>query len=174
MAIYVTSDLHFCHDKNFCWQERGYSSIEEMNEDLVKKYNSVITDKDIVYILGDCMLLDNEKGIELLKSLKGHKYLAYGNHDSDNRIELYNFYNIFEDIQMGYRIKYKKKYFILTHYPTIVGNYGDEKPLWSLCGHLHTKDKFIDIDKKCYHVEVDAHNNYPVLLDDIIKDLKEI
>jgi hypothetical protein len=25
----------------------------------------------------------------------------------------------------------------------------------------------------CYHVELDAHNNYPVLLDNIIEDIKE-
>ena len=56
MAIFLTSDMHFGHDREFIWKARGYSSIEEMNEDYVEKWNSVISDEDDVYILGDLML----------------------------------------------------------------------------------------------------------------------
>ena len=48
-----------------------------------------------------------------------------------------------------------------------------KKKLINLCGHTHTDNKFKDMDKGLiYHVELDAHNNKPVLLDDIIDDLK--
>ena len=34
-------------------------------------------------------------------------------------------------------------------------------------------DKFVDIDKGAiYHCEMDAHNCYPILLDDVIADIK--
>ena len=69
-------------------------------------------------------------------------------------------------------IKYKKYNFYLSHFPTCVGNYDDHVKFWCLCGHTHTKDKFLDIDKKCYHVELDANNNYPVLLDNIVEEIK--
>ena len=33
MAILITSDLHLNHDKDFIYGSRGYSTVEEMNED---------------------------------------------------------------------------------------------------------------------------------------------
>ena len=44
--IYVTSDLHFGHDREFIWKARGYNSIEEMNEDYVHKWNITVNDED--------------------------------------------------------------------------------------------------------------------------------
>ena len=46
--IYVTSDLHFNHDKFFCYVPRGFQSVEEMNNAIVKRWNAVITDEDDV------------------------------------------------------------------------------------------------------------------------------
>ena len=42
MAIYLTSDWHFGHDREFIWKARDYSSVEEMNEDQIDKINSLI------------------------------------------------------------------------------------------------------------------------------------
>ena len=30
--IYITSDLHFCHDRGFIYGPRGFKSVHEMNE----------------------------------------------------------------------------------------------------------------------------------------------
>lgn len=54
--IYVTSDLHFGHDREFIWKVRGYDSIDSMNIDLVSKWNSIVTNEDDIYVLGDLML----------------------------------------------------------------------------------------------------------------------
>ena len=51
--IYITSDFHLNHDKPFIYATRGYSSVEEMNKDLITKFNNTVTDEDEVYILGD-------------------------------------------------------------------------------------------------------------------------
>ena len=37
--IFITSDLHFNHDKDFIWKERGFSNVNEMNEAIVKNWN---------------------------------------------------------------------------------------------------------------------------------------
>ena len=37
--IYFSSDLHLNHDKDFIWRERGFSSVEEMNETIVDNFN---------------------------------------------------------------------------------------------------------------------------------------
>ena len=46
--IYVTSDLHFGHDREFIWKARGYDSVDEMNEDYVHKWNITVDNDDDV------------------------------------------------------------------------------------------------------------------------------
>lgn len=69
--IYLTSDTHFCHNKDFLYEPRGFQSIEEHDEAIVKNWNSIVTPDDEVYHLGDVMLNDNTKGLGYLKQLNG-------------------------------------------------------------------------------------------------------
>lgn len=177
--IYITSDLHFNHNKFFCYISRGFKSVEEMNNAIVKRWNAVITNEDDVYILGDLMLNDNDDGMELLESLNGRLHIIFGNHDTGTRQELYKgARNVVEICGYVTVIKYKKYVFYLSHYPTLTSNHDVDKPLKArvinLCGHTHTEDRFADMDKGLiYHCEMDAHNCEPVLIDDIIWDIKD-
>lgn len=176
--IWLTSDWHFCHSKDFLWRPRGFCNQYEMNDILIKNYNELVDSNDDVYCLGDCMLNDNELGLQCIKHLKGNIHIIRGNHDTDSRIPLYSScWNVVEVCEGKY-LNYNNYHFYLSHFPCLCGNYDDDKPLKnksiSLCGHTHTKDKFIDMDKGLiYHCEVDAHNNKPILLDDIISDIKK-
>ena len=40
--IWITSDLHFGHDREFIWKARGFNSIEEMNETIIQKWKIFI------------------------------------------------------------------------------------------------------------------------------------
>lgn len=88
-------------------------------------------------------------------------------------------------------LKYNDWRFYLNHYPVLSAPIGEKTPhksRISLCGHTHTTDKFLDWGrnyKECgscasypgymiYHVELDAHNNYPVSLEQIIEDIQNI
>ena len=133
--IWLTSDLHFNHDKDFIWKARGYESVQEMNEEQIAKFNSFVSHEDIVYILGDNMMgMDMNSGLAYLRRLNGIKYLAIGNHDTDARIEAYKKSGIFADIQFGYRLKHKGRTYILTHYPTVTAN-GEDTRTINLYGH---------------------------------------
>ena len=176
--IWVTSDLHFGHNRNFLYEPRGFTSIQEHDATIIKNWNGVVQDDDITYILGDIMLNDNINGRKCWNQLRGEKHVILGNHDSAARVEILE--QAPRTIIEGYAIplKYKKYNFFLSHYPSLCSNYDVDKPLKArtinLCAHTHTQDKFKDMDKGlCYHCELDAHNNYPVLLDDIIEDIKE-
>lgn len=176
--IFVTSDWHFCHEKDFLFGPRGFKNQFEMNDAIVKNHNELVDADDDVYVLGDCILNDNELGIKLIKSLKGKIHIILGNHDSKARIELYRGCHNVVEICYATPLKYKNYNFYLSHYPTLCGNHDEGKPLErrviSLCGHTHTADKFLDWDKGLiYHVEMDAHDCKPVLLDNIIEDIKE-
>ena len=171
--IYFTSDTHFCHNKPFLYEPRGFKSIEEHDETIVKNWNSIVKPEDDVYHLGDVMLMDNEKGIEYVKKLNGKIHIILGNHCTETRIELYKQCPNIVEIAYAKEIKIGKNYFFLCHYPTCVGNFDDNKKIWCLCGHSHTKNKFIDMDKKSYHVELDCQNNFPIEITNIIKDINE-
>ncbi len=175
--IYITADLHFCHDKEFLYGPRGFTSCADMNEAIVKNWNEIITPEDDVYVLGDLMLKDDNLGLYYWDKLVGKKHVILGNHDTDTRIELYK--DCHDTVVEGFalRMKYGQNTFFLSHYPTLVGdNHEEGKPLKNcvinLCGHVHTKDKFYDWDKGLiYHVELDAHDNKPVSLEQIIEDI---
>ena len=175
--IWLTSDLHFNHDKSFILEPRGFSNINEMNETIIKNWNSIVNVEDDVYVLGDLMLGDCELGIKLIKQLKGKIHVILGNHDTNNRKNMYeNCYNIVE-VVYATTIKFKGYSFYLSHYPTLTSNHDSDKPLKakviSLCGHSHYSNKFKDMDKgMIYHVEQESHNNTPILLETIIEELK--
>ena len=175
--IWLTSDWHFNHSKDFIYKPRGFKTVQEMNFNIINNFNQLVKYDDIVYCLGDCMLEDNIKGIHCMQQLNCQNIkIIPGNHCTDTRINLYKQYG-FEVIGYATPLKYKGYHFYLSHYPTITSNLDIDKPLnrrtINLCGHVHTQDKFLDMNKGLiYHVELDAHNNYPVLIDDIIEDIK--
>ena len=177
MKIWLTSDTHFGHNQSFLYEPRGFKNIEEMNIEIIKRWNSVVNSEDRVIHLGDVMLNDNNTGIECLKQLNGEICLIYGNHCTDARKELIHI-NIPQIITLGYahQFKYKKFSIYCSHYPTLTSNY-DEKHfsqhVISLHGHTHSKEKWIFPDNPfLYNVALDAHNCYPVALDDIIVDIR--
>ena len=73
--IYLTSDLHFNHNKEFVYAARGFSNVQEMNEDIIQTWNGIVTMEDDIYVLGDmCLgggsdeiLRENRKLIQSLK-----------------------------------------------------------------------------------------------------------
>lgn len=172
--IYLTSDLHFNHNKDFIWKTRGFSNITDMNETIIRNWNSIVNYDDDVYILGDLILGDNEAGIKLLKRLNGHLHIILGNHDTKDRTELYRTIGTVHG--QGYRLKYDDYRFYLSHYPTLCANHSKswETTEINLCGHTHTKNKWehSDVDF-IYHVELDCQNMKPISIDNIIKDFKK-
>lgn len=173
--IYFTSDLHFCHDRQFIYGPRGFNSIKEHDETIVKNWNSIVQSDDTVYILGDLMLNNNEKGIEYLRQLNGFKFFIRGNHDTDNRKQLYQDNGILS-IGDAHYMKYNGYHFYLSHYPTLTGNLEKEslkQMTLNLFGHTHQKDKFYEDRPYMYCVGLDAHNCFPVSIDTIIEDMKE-
>lgn len=171
--IWLTSDTHFEHDKDFVWKARGFENVSKMNQAIVKNWNAVVGVEDTVYLLGDVMLGDRERGLYHLKQLKGNIYIAFGNHDTDGRIEDYLKCHNVRDVQMGYRIKVPgKRTAFLTHYPTVTDNMGDLRTL-NFYGHTHQENSnFFQNYPNMYHVGMDSHSCTPVLLEDALEEMK--
>lgn len=178
MTIWLSSDLHFGHDRGFIYEPRGFSSVQENDEVILERFNSVVRPDDELYLLGDLMLNDNEHGLEYLSNLNGKLHILYGNHDTDVRKELYHTLpNLVEDLGYAGMMKYKKWRFYLSHYVTITDNLNDVSKPWEqvkcLYGHTHQKTNFYSDNPLLYHVGVDSHNCYPVSIDQVIENIKD-
>lgn len=80
MTIYYTADPHFGHRNIIQYCNRPWSSVEEMNEGLVARWNAVVRPEDTVYVLGDFSM--NMRDMETYTPrLNGTKVLVVGNHD---------------------------------------------------------------------------------------------
>lgn len=176
--IWFCSDWHFCHQKEFLWKDRGFNSVEEHCEEIVRRHNSLVSDEDEVYVLGDLMLNDNEKGLKYIKRMKGNLHIILGNHDTGTRIQLYRGLPQVKMVAYATIIKYRKAHFYLSHYPTLTANYDDDKPwhknLISIHGHTHQTMNFMDENNPyMYHVGLDSHNCYPIEINDVMEEIRQ-
>lgn len=178
--IWLTSDLHLFHNKEFIYEPRGFASIEAMNEAIERNWNDMVNDDDEVYILGDLMVggkaVSNDVGMEIVRRLKGKKHIIIGNHDTDARIKLYQQEESVIDVQYTLMMRYKGRSLYLSHYPTFTSSLEHEKPkqwIINFYGHTHTKERFFNNIPFMYNVALDAHENHPVLLDDALREIKE-
>ena len=174
--IWFTSDLHFGHDREFIWGPRGFKSVEEMNDTILKRWWKTVESSDDVYILGDLMLGD-PTNIQLVNSLKGNIHIVRGNHDTDARMELYKqCWNVIE-VTEGQYLKVNGQNFYLCHYPTNTSNLEKsdnlKEHIINLYGHTHQKTNFYQGIPYMYHVGLDSHSCIPVSLEQVLADIKQ-
>lgn len=176
--IFLTSDWHFNHSKEFIYKPRGFDSAEEMNSALVERHNSLVTSEDDVYILGDLCLggaESLEKSRELISSMNGKLHVVFGNHDTPKRRQMYAELPNVVETAWALSLNYKKYHFYMSHFPTLTGNLEKEslhEMMLNLYGHTHQKSDFYEDRPYMYHVGVDSHSCYPVSLDAVIDEMK--
>lgn len=173
MAIYYISDLHFNHARIIELCDRPYNNVKEMNEDMIKKWNSVVTDKDTVYFLGDAGLPRNvadQKAIaELMKKLNGKKHLLQGNHDHKLVKDTY-FRKIFESISEYKRISDDGRTVILSHYPFEDWD-GKFRGSFHIHGHIHNnKEAVKTVIPNRINVSAEVINYTPMTLDQLLNN----
>lgn len=81
MKLYVISDTHFNHEKVITYAGRPFGSVEEMNEEIIRRWNDRVSDDDLVLHLGDVAFAPNKTVSEIASRLSGTKWLIMGNHD---------------------------------------------------------------------------------------------
>lgn len=74
--IYFISDTHFWHNSIISYCHRPFSSIEDMNEKLIKNWNDTVKPEDKVYFLGDFCLSNSERTRDVLNRLNGYKIIV--------------------------------------------------------------------------------------------------
>lgn len=179
MNIFFTSDLHFCHNKEFLYTPRGFTNVNDMNEAIVERWNKVVKPEDEVYNLGDFALNDIDTALSYINRLHGKIYWIAGNHDTKKKIDLIT--NNCDCVwYIGYadQIQFDNKYNIyMSHYPTLTANFDQKKfsqHVIAVHGHTHQHGNWIDPKNPfTYHVGLDSHNCTPVHINEIITDIRQ-
>ena len=132
-AVFLVSDTHFGHAgvcrflrEDGVTKLRPWDSPEEMDEEMVRRWNERVKPNDKVYHLGDVVI--NRRALSTLARLNGDKVLIRGNHD------------IFPDVEYGKYFRELRAYhvmngMILSHIPVheaSLGRFGT-----NIHGHLH-------------------------------------
>lgn len=157
--VFFISDTHFGHKAIVRYEPifRPFQTVEEHDEELVKRWNSVVHPKDKVFHLGDAVF--GKRNIPILGRLNGFIHLIMGNHDV---------YGIDEYMQYVDKISGMVEYhngLILTHAPLHSNQVGDGKHYWAnVHGHLHSKNY---TDSRYVNVSCEQVNLTPVPLDEV-------
>lgn len=159
--IWIISDCHFGHTKIIELCNRPFSSVEEMDTELINNWNSVVDPDDTMYFLGDYTWYkdDREKGI--FNALSGKKHLIKGNHDPKTTLNL-----PWESQQDYLEIIVDKKFMVLFHYPILDWR---NKFRGSLHFHGHVHNTPIREEKNRFNVSVEMINYTPVNIRKFLK-----
>ena len=82
--LYVTSDTHFGHNREFVYAKRGYQNPEEMNLDMIRIINETVGENGILLHLGDfCLNTSLEQYQTIMSQLKVKAvWMLWGNHNN--------------------------------------------------------------------------------------------
>jgi calcineurin-like phosphoesterase family protein len=169
MTDFITSDLHLSHGKilKYFPESRPFNSKEEMNEDIIKKWNCMVQPKDTTYILGDVAFCHPIEAMQLLDRLNGKKILIVGNHDHINLKEP-AFRSMFESIHDYLEIKRNKTTIVLFHYPIYSWN---KKHYGSIMLHGHSHGRHIPVDGRIADVGLDTNNCFIYNLNTLVDSM---
>lgn len=174
--IWFTSDLHLGHVKIIQYCNRPFRNVKEMDDILISNWNNVVSDNDIIYILGDFTCnLSKGRIISYLKRLNGKKTLILGNHDTYIKKELEGIKNkevmyYFDQVTYYKEIEFDKHTICMFHY-------GIEHWHWrnrgSMCliGHSHGKST---PTKNRVDVGVDCCNFTPISIYEILEKWEKV
>ncbi|MFD0963285.1 metallophosphoesterase [Pseudofulvibacter geojedonensis] len=173
--IYFTSDHHFGHTNILKYSNRPFKSAEEMDEELIKRWNSKVQPNDIVYHLGDVAMTKNPEGIgDILNRLNGKIYLIKGNHEHS----ALKHKGRFEWIKDYHELKVKdeeapngSQKIILLHYAMKVWR-SSFRGTWHLYGHSHGSLPD-DPNSLSFDVGVDCHDYYPISYEEVKAIMKQ-
>jgi len=174
--IWISSDFHFNHNREFIYEARGFDSVEEMNAAIIQNWNQRVRADEVGYILGDLMLggasaQAYESGLNLIKHLNGELHIILGNHDTLAREQLYRTLPNVVEVTLAARLNYDGYHFYLSHFPTMTSNFEKEslrQCTIGLYGHTHQTTNFFDDIPYMYHCGVDSHQCAPVSIEEII------
>lgn len=142
--ILFISDLHFGHANCIRFDSRPWDTVEEMDADLIRRWNNKVNPQDHVYVLGDFAHKNKTPVAEYLKQLNGFVHLIRGNHDKRNPEAEKCFREVLDYKEMTIEVSGVRVKVIMSHYFIPFYN-GQRHMAIMLHGHTHkTNDSVIE------------------------------
>jgi len=159
MKYFFTSDEHYGHNNIIKYCDRPFKNSEEMDNEIIKRHNEVVSADDVVYHLGDFTLSGKRFAENITRRLNGTHIFLKGSHDYwDEKLP----YIIEMNIDGTYIVMchYAMRRWPRSHYDSI-----------QLFGHSHGK---LTPDKNQYDVGVDNNDFYPASLEGILLKINKV
>ncbi|MBR6665540.1 MAG: metallophosphoesterase [Lachnospiraceae bacterium] len=164
MATFFIADTHFSEENIMKYENRPFASVEDMDEQMIERWNARVCEEDLIYVLGDFGATGREQ--EYLSRLNGNKYLVKGNHD----VEENEYYR-----KAGFQEVYDcpillESFWILSHEPQYVN---ENMPYANLFGHVHNSPLFKDFSRQHYCVSVERTEFAPISFEEVKRCIKD-
>ena len=162
--VYLIGDTHFDHKNIIKYCNRPFKNVREMNKKLMKNWNKIVREDDLVFFLGD--LTFGRKRYKMkywLGKLHGRIYFIQGNHDR----------KFPPDTPYLKRciVKYDDKEFMLIHKPEDAGDWKG----WIIHGHHHNNYPkyypFINRENRTINVSVEMIEYQPIKFSSILSQI---
>jgi len=161
---WFSADHHFWHKNIIKYCNRPFSSVEEMNEELILRHNKVVKKEDTTIIAGDfCMTSDIQEVYKIVQKLNGKIIILKGSHDRWMKKKHFrrHYHEIWEKTIEGIKIvvcHYAMRTWAASHYNS-----------YHLYGHSHGN---LPSQGKSMDIGVDTNNFYPYSFNEIIEIMK--
>jgi len=163
----MIADLHFGGENIIRYENRPFSSVEEMTQVLIDNWNAVVTEEDTVFVLGDFSTgQSKEQDASILKRLKGRKILVMGNHDTHRTPEEWRGIG-FAECSL-WPIVYRE-FFILSHEPMYLNR---NMPYANIYGHVHGNVSYQTVSEQSACVSVERIAYTPVDFEYLVGQMK--
>lgn len=159
---FFTSDEHYDHKNIIKYTSRPFENVEEMNEELIKRNNKIVSPNDIVIHAGDfCWAKTYQEAQKHIDRLNGNHVFLLGSHDKWLKGK--------SRWQVVWERMIEGQFIVVYHYCLRVwarSHYNS----WHLYGHSHGH---LDPIGKSWDIGVDSNNFYPVSFNKVSKIMED-
>ena len=158
--IFLIADTHLGDDIIIKLENRPFKNSKEQTDSIVEKWNSVVNEDDIVYVVGDFLHIGCDSyHMEQAKKLNGKKYLVRGNHDTES--------DEFYIGECGFAKVYDHPiivddFWIFSHEPMYINKYF---PYANIFGHVHDNPSYATFSSRHYCICVERTDYTPITFD---------
>lgn len=136
--VFFIADLHFGHKDVIAFDKRPFRDVEEMEAEMIRRWNTRVSERDHVFVIGDMFGgVNTAHAGEIVHALNGRIHLIRGNHDPKGEV----FESLFEEVavskQIQLRVRGEKQRVIMRHrlLPLFKGS---NEGIVQLFGHTHS------------------------------------
>ena len=165
MTIWFTADLHLGHANIIKYCNRPFNNVREMDNEIIKNFQTILKSGDTLFILGDLTWDENiaRRFFTTFPDIKIH--LILGNHDLEKIAEYYC-----KSINKLATFNINNQTIVMCHFPMLTwdGSFGGS---WLLYGHEHGRVQHF-IEKTgilAFDVGVDTNHFMPVSFENLSK-----